>query len=98
MYVNPITTGKIESTRRKSYLNNGPNVERPIKNFDVSICITSGYIVSPENTTRIDMPIITEYDTKSVIFFFLEIDVLAAKNSVIIKYGATNALVKNERM
>ena len=35
--VNPTTTGNIENKRRKSYLNNGPNVARPKKNFEESI-------------------------------------------------------------
>ncbi len=96
--VNPTVTGKIVISKRKSYLSKGPNVASPIKNFDSLICITFGYIVSPENTTRMEIPIIAIYDIRRKIFFLFEIEVLAAKNSVITKYGAINALVKNERM
>ncbi len=96
--VNPTVTGKIVISKRKSYLSKGPNVARPMKNFDASICMTFGYIVSPENTTRAEIPIIAIYDIRRKIFFLFEIEVLAAKNSVIIKYGATNALVKKERI
>ena len=96
--VNPITTGNIVSIRKKSYLSKGPNVARPMKNFDVSICITFGYIVSPENTTKIAIPIMIIYDISIANFFFCEIEVLEVKNKVIKKYGATNALVKKERI
>lgn len=41
-YVSPTTTGRIDINRKKSYLNNGPNVARPMKNFDESILTTSG--------------------------------------------------------
>ena len=83
--VNPTTTGKIVINKRKSYLNRGPNVASPIKNFEESICITFGYIVSPENTTTADIPIIATYDIKSKSFFLVEIEVLVANNNVITK-------------
>ena len=83
--VNPTVTGKIVISKRKSYLSKGPNVARPMKNFDASICMTFGYIVSPENTTRAEIPIIAIYDIRRKIFFLFEIEVLAAKNSVITK-------------
>ena len=94
--VNPTTTGRIVISKRKSYLSKGPNVASPIKNFDASICMTFGYIVSPENITRAEIPIIAIYEVRSRNFFLEEIEVLAAKNSVITKYGATNALVKKD--
>ena len=96
--VNPTTTGKIVINRRKSYLSNGPNVASPIKNFDESIWITFGYIVSPENMTTAEIPIIAIYEIKRKNFFLVEIEDLVAKNSVMIKYGATNAFVKKERI
>ena len=96
--VNPTTTGKIVISKRKSYLSKGPNVASPMKNFDESICITFGYIVSPENMTTTEIPIIVIYDIRRKIFFLVEIEVLPAKNNVIMKYGATNALVKKDRI
>ncbi len=96
--VNPTITGKIVISKRKSYLSKGPNVASPMKNFDESICITFGYIVSPENMTMAEIPIIAIYDIRRKIFFLIEIEDLPAKNNVIMKYGATNALVKKERM
>ncbi len=95
--VNPTITGKIVISKRKSYLSKGPNVASPMKNFDESICITFGYIVSPENMTMAEIPIIATYDARRSNFFLFEMEVLAAKNSVITKYGATNALVKKDR-
>ena len=83
--VNPKTTGKNVINKRKSYLSRGPKVASPMKNFDVSICITFGYIVSPENTTTADIPIIATYDIKSKSFFLVEIEVLVANNNVITK-------------
>ena len=83
--VNPTTTGKIVINRRKSYLNSGPNVASPIKNFEGSTCITFGYIVSPVNTTKADIPIITKYDIKSRNFFLVEMEDLVANNNVIMK-------------
>ena len=65
------TTGKIVIKRRKSYLSRGPNVASPMKNFEGSICIIFGYIVSPENTTKADIPIIATYDIKRNIFFLV---------------------------
>ena len=96
--VNPITTGKIVISKRKSYLSRGPNVARPMKNFDESTCITFGYIVSPEKMTIAEIPIIATYDIRRKNFFLVEIEVLPAKNNVIMKYGATNALVKKDRI
>jgi len=83
--VNPTITGKIVISKRKSYRSKGPNVASPMKNFDESICITFGYIVSPENMTMAEIPIIVIYDIRRKIFFLFEIEVLAAKNSVITK-------------
>ena len=48
--------------------------------------------------TIAEIPIITIYEIKRRNFFLAEIEVLAAKNSVMTKYGATNALVKKERI
>ena len=96
--VNPTITGKIVISKRKSYLSKGPNVASPMKNFDESICITFGYIVSPENMTTAEIPIIAIYEVKRKNFFLVEIEDLVAKNSVMIKYGATNAFVKKERI
>ena len=56
-----------------------------MKNFDVSICITFGYIVSPEKMTMAEIPIIHVYEIKRRIFFLVEIEVLPAKNSVMTK-------------
>ena len=83
--VNPTTTGKIVINRRKSYLSNGPKVANPMKNFEGSICITFGYIVSPEKITIPEIPIITTYDIIMNNFFLVEMEVLAAKNNVIMK-------------
>ena len=94
--VNPTTTGKIVISKRKSYLSKGPNVASPMKNFDVSTCITFGYIVSPEKMTMVEIPMIPVYEIKRRIFFLVEIEVLPAKNSVMTKLGATNALVKKD--
>ena len=96
--VNPTTTGKIVISKRKSYLNKGPNVARPMKNFEGSICMTFGYIVSPEKMTMAEIPIIATYDIKRKIFFLVEMELLPAKNNVMTKYGATNALVKKDRI
>ena len=97
-YVKPTTTGRSVRIKKKSYLSRGPNVARPMKNFEESIFNTPGYIVSPENMIEIDIPITIMYDDNIPNFFFVEISVLDAKNNVIIKYGATNAFVKKERM
>jgi len=83
--VKPTTTGKIVISRKKSYLSRGPNVASPIKNFDESIWITFGYIVSPENITIAEIPIITIYEIKRRNFFLVEIEVRPAKNNVITK-------------
>ncbi|MBO48545.1 MAG: hypothetical protein CL686_00235 [Candidatus Nitrosopelagicus sp.] len=83
--VNPTTTGRIVISKRKSYLSKGPNVASPMKNFDASICITFGYIVSPEKMTMAEIPMIPVYEIKRRIFFLVEIDVLPAKNNVITK-------------
>ena len=83
--VNPTTTGRIVINRRKSYLSNGPKVANPMKNFEGSICITFGYIVSPEKITIPEIPIITTYDIIMNNFFLVEMEVLAAKNNVIMK-------------
>ena len=83
--VKPTTTGNIVINKRKSYLSNGPNVASPMKNFDESIWITFGYIVSPENMTIAEIPIITTYEIKRKNFFLVEMEVLPAKNSVITK-------------
>ena len=83
--VSPTTTGKIVNNRRKSYLSKGPKVAIPMKNFDASICITFGYIVSPEKITIPEIPIITTYDIIMNNFFLVEMEVLAAKNNVIMK-------------
>ena len=48
MNANPTTIGKKVNSKKKSYLSKGPNVASPIKNFDGSIFMTSGYIVFPE--------------------------------------------------
>ena len=84
-YVSPTTTGRIDINRKKSYLNNGPNVARPMKNFDESILTTSGQIVSPENITKTDIPTITIYEIKSANLVLRDICVLAVKNNVITK-------------
>ena len=96
--VSPTTTGKIVNNRRKSYLSKGPKVAIPMKNFDASICITFGYIVSPEKITMAEIPIIATYEIKRKTFFLVEMEVLPAKNNVMTKYGATNALVKKDRI
>ena len=83
--VNPTTTGKIVISKRKSYLSKGPNVASPMKNFDSSICITFGYIVSPEKITMAEIPIIVIYDIRRKIFFLVEMEVLPAKNNVMTK-------------
>ncbi len=83
--VNPTTTGKIVISKRKSYLSKGPNVASPMKNFEGSICMTFGYIVSPEKMTMAEIPIIATYDIKRKIFFLTEMEVLPAKNNVITK-------------
>ena len=38
------------------------------------------------------------YEIKIYSFFFKEIEDLAVKNNVIIKYGATNAFVKTDKI
>ena len=53
-------------------------------------------MVSPENMTTTETPIIAVYEIRRKNFFLVEIEVLAVKNSVIMKYGATNALVKKD--
>ena len=83
--VNPTTTGKIVISKRKSYLSKGPNVASPMKNFDASICITFGYIVSPEKMTMAEIPMIPTYEIKRRTFFLFEMEVLPAKNSVMTK-------------
>ena len=70
--VNPTTTGKIVISKRKSYLSKGPNVASPMKNFDASICITFGYIVSPEKNDYGEIPMIPTYEIKRRIFFWLK--------------------------
>ena len=76
---------KIVNSKKKSNLSKGPNVARPMKNFDGSILTTSGYIVSPEQIIAMAIPIISTYEINNPIFFLEEIDVLAVKNSVIMK-------------
>ena len=83
--VSPTSTGKIVSNKKKSYLSSGPKVARPIKNLEESMCITFGYIVSAENMTMVEIPIIIPYDAIKANFFFVDNDVLAAKNNVIMK-------------
>ena len=83
--VNPTTTGRIVIKRRKSYLSKGPNVASPMKNFEGSICITFGYIVSPEKITMAEIPMIPTYEIKRKIFFLVEMEVLPAKNNVMTK-------------
>ena len=72
-------------SKRKSYLSKGPNVASPMKNFDASICITFGYMVSPEKMTMAEIPMIATYEIKRKIFFLVEMEVLPAKNKVITK-------------
>ena len=60
--------------------------------------ITFGYIVSAENITIPEIPIISAQDAIKANFFFVDNVVLAVKNNVIMKYGATNAFVKNDRI
>ena len=83
--VNPTTTGKIAIKIKKSYLSKGPKVASPMKNFEGSNFKTFGYIVSPVNITRAEIPIITIYEIKSKSFFLVEREVLAANNNVIMK-------------
>ena len=83
--VNPTTTGKIVISKRKSYLSKGPNVASPMKNFDASICITFGYMVSPEKMTMAEIPMIPTYEIKRRAFFLVEMEVLPAKNNVMTK-------------
>tara|TARA_B100000029_G_C16698872_1_gene638611 strand:+ start:113 stop:277 length:165 start_codon:yes stop_codon:yes gene_type:complete len=54
--------------------------------------------VSPAKITDIAIPIIAIYDANKPNFFLIEISLLNPKNNVMMKYGATNAFVKNERM
>ena len=56
-----------------------------MKNFDASICITFGYMVSPEKMTMAEIPMIATYEIKRKIFFLVEMEVLPAKNKVITK-------------
>ena len=45
-----------------------------MKNFDASICITFGYIVSPEKMTMAEIPMIPTYEIKRRTFFLVEIE------------------------
>jgi len=58
--VNPtIIEGKV-SNKIKSYLNKGPKVANPMKNFEEFTSIILGYNVSPANITIAAIPIITK--------------------------------------
>ena len=83
--VSPTTTGKIVNNKRKSYRSKGPKVAIPMKNFEGSVCITFGYIESPENMTSPEIPTITTYEIKSKTFFLVEREVCAANSNVMVK-------------
>ncbi len=68
--VSPTTTGKIVNNRRKSYLSKGPKVAIPMKNFDASICITFGYIVSPENMTTTEILLLPHMKLRGKLSFW----------------------------
>ena len=44
------------------------------------------------------MAIIPIYEKMITIFFFEDIELLAVRNNVMTKYGATNAFVKNDKI
>ena len=95
--ISPTVTGNNAIIKKKSNLNWEDIAWNPSMNFELSISIISEYTESPAETKVITSTITATYDIYIAIFVLLDICDLYVVNRVIMKNGATYALVKTAR-